>query len=80
MTLEKIRTAIEKYDMLCGKENVTVALSGGADSVCLLHALISLKDIYKIKISDKLLISMGFTASEIMVNMYCRNFNFINIL
>lgn len=51
MTLEKIRTAIEKYDMLCGKEKVAVALSGGADSVCLLHALISLKDIYNIKIS-----------------------------
>ena len=51
MTLEKIKKAIDKYDMLCGKENVTVALSGGADSVCLLHALISLKDVYNIKIS-----------------------------
>ena len=51
MTLEKIKTAIEKYRMFCGEENVTVALSGGADSVCLLHALISLKDIYNIKIS-----------------------------
>lgn len=51
MTLEKIKMAIDKYDMLCGKENVTVALSGGADSVCLLHALISIKDLYNIKIS-----------------------------
>ncbi len=51
MTLEKIKAAIEKYDMLCGTDNVTVALSGGADSVCLLHVLVALKDIYNIKIS-----------------------------
>ncbi len=51
MILEKIKTAIDKFDLLCGEENVTVALSGGADSVCLLHALITLKDIYNIRIS-----------------------------
>lgn len=51
MILEKVKAAIEKYKMLCGEENVTVALSGGADSVCLLHLLVSLKKTYNIKIS-----------------------------
>ena len=51
MILEKVKAAIEKYNMLCGEDSVTVALSGGADSVCLLHLLVSLKEIYNIKIS-----------------------------
>ena len=36
---EKILTAIGQYDMLKGCKGVTVALSGGADSVALLHSL-----------------------------------------
>ena len=36
---DKILTAIKQYDMLEGCEKVTVALSGGADSVTLLHSL-----------------------------------------
>lgn len=34
--INNARKAIEKFDMMNGAENVTVALSGGADSVCLL--------------------------------------------
>ncbi len=37
--LDKVRKAIEKYNMLDKTESVTVALSGGADSVALLYAL-----------------------------------------
>ena len=51
MILEKVKAAIEKYEMLSSVRDVTVALSGGADSVCLLHLLVSLKDIYNIKVS-----------------------------
>ncbi len=40
--LSKVREAIEKYNMLDTTECVTVALSGGADSVALLYALKSL--------------------------------------
>lgn len=40
---DKILAAIRQYDMLTGCERVTVALSGGADSVTLLHSLKTLQ-------------------------------------
>ena len=49
--LNKVITAIEKYDMLKYTEKVTVALSGGADSVCLLYVLSELAEKYKISLS-----------------------------
>ena len=42
--LNKVISAIEKYDMLKYTEKVTVALSGGADSVCLLYVLSELAE------------------------------------
>ena len=44
--IEKVVRAIEKYDMLRYTDRVTVALSGGADSVCLLYILSELKKRY----------------------------------
>ena len=41
--LSRIRKTIEKYDMLRPGDRVVVGLSGGADSVCLLHVLHRLK-------------------------------------
>ncbi len=41
---DKVLNTIKKYDMLKDANSVTVAISGGADSVCLLHILYSLKD------------------------------------
>ena len=49
--LNKVINAIEKYDMLKYTEKVTVALSGGADSVCLLYVLSELAEKYKISLS-----------------------------
>ena len=51
MIEKKVLEAIRDYDMLTGASNVTVALSGGADSVCLLHVLNSLKCKLNIKLS-----------------------------
>lgn len=44
--LHWIEQAICAHTMLEGTEEVTVALSGGADSVALLHALLALRDAY----------------------------------
>ena len=44
--LKKVINAIEKYGMFDNTDTVTVALSGGADSVCLLHILLELKKKY----------------------------------
>ena len=35
--LNKVLTAISRYSMLSAGDSVTVALSGGADSMALLH-------------------------------------------
>lgn len=42
--LNKVLAAIERFSMLESSKAVTVALSGGADSVSLLYALLELKD------------------------------------
>ncbi len=42
MLLERVVDTIERYRMLTVGDRVGVAVSGGADSVCLLHALIEL--------------------------------------
>lgn len=43
--------AVERYNMIDGAENVTVALSGGADSVALLLAMKELEDKLGVKIT-----------------------------
>ncbi len=48
--LNSVKNAINKYNMLQNVGTVTVALSGGADSVSLLHALLRIKDEYGIMV------------------------------
>lgn len=42
--LKKINEAVARFGLLQNAKNVTVALSGGADSMALLYALVELKD------------------------------------
>lgn len=46
----KVTATIEKFNMLSGGEKIIVALSGGGDSVSLLHILLSLKEKYNLRI------------------------------
>ena len=45
---DRVASAIRKYGMFVGGESVLVGLSGGPDSVCLLHLLDRLKDEFKL--------------------------------
>lgn len=50
MVIEKIKQTIERENLIENKDKILVALSGGPDSVCLLHALKKLETYYNIKI------------------------------
>ncbi|MDD5686381.1 MAG: tRNA lysidine(34) synthetase TilS [Elusimicrobia bacterium] len=45
--IQKIKRFIDKYELLGKNDRVLVGLSGGPDSVFLIHALLQLKGIYK---------------------------------
>ena len=47
--LKKVNEALTRFNLLQGAKHVTVALSGGADSMALLGALLELKDELKIE-------------------------------
>ena len=44
MVLDIIKKTLREYNLLNNGDSVLVGLSGGADSVCLTHALWSLKN------------------------------------
>ena len=50
MVLDIIIKTLREYNLLNNGDSVLVGLSGGADSVCLTHALWSLKDEFDIKL------------------------------
>lgn len=48
--IDKVKDTIDYWCMISPGENILVALSGGADSVCLLNVLQKLRECYKINI------------------------------
>lgn len=50
MIINKVKDTIKKYDLINEGDNIILGLSGGPDSVCLLHILHRLKDELNIKI------------------------------
>lgn len=77
--LDKVKTAIKRYAMLDGADEVTVALSGGADSMALLNAMLSIGGCYGIKVKAAHLNHMirGAEAErdEEFVREYCAKKN-----
>ncbi len=48
--IEQVKNTIETYNMIHSGDGVLVAVSGGADSICLLHILNKLKERYNLKL------------------------------
>ena len=66
--IDKITGTIHKYSMLAGGETVLIGLSGGPDSVCLLHVLHALKSKFSLTLHAVYVdhgLRPGETAGEI---------------
>lgn len=48
--ITKVRKFVEQYRLIDKSEGIVLGLSGGADSVCLFHMLLQLKEEYSIKL------------------------------
>lgn len=77
--LKKVLKAIEDYGMLKGHNAVTVALSGGADSVALLHCILCLRemlgvDVYALHLNH-LLRGAESDRDEQFVKELCEKWN-----
>ncbi|MEW6586075.1 MAG: tRNA lysidine(34) synthetase TilS [Nitrospirota bacterium] len=70
----QVLRTIDKYSMLHGTERVLVGLSGGADSVCLLHILNHLKVRLKLEL-HALYVDHGLRPEETPAEIaFCRKF------
>ena len=77
--IDAVRQTVGRYDMLQSGDSVTVALSGGADSVALLHVLYSLKEEYNLNLSAAHL-NHGIRGEEAkrdedFCKILCENYN-----
>jgi len=77
--IDKVIATSRKYDMISEGETILAGISGGPDSICLLHALHKMKDAFKLNITA-LYIDHGLrpdeTCSEIeFCKDICKNLN-----
>jgi tRNA(Ile)-lysidine synthase len=70
---QKVKKIIEKYFMLSGRERVLIALSGGPDSVCLLHILKKLQEEFRLDL-HALYVDHGLRPGEAGLEIdFCKN-------
>lgn len=70
--LGQVKTTIKKHSMLSEGDRVLTGLSGGPDSVCLLHILNNLKDEYKL-VLNAIYIDHGLRPDEIPAEIeFCK--------
>jgi tRNA(Ile)-lysidine synthase len=77
--INKVTAAIKKHSMLSGGEKILIGLSGGPDSVCLLHILNNLKDGFRLDL-HALYIDHGLRPEETpeevdFCKILCENLN-----
>lgn len=66
--------AAQKYDMLSYGDKIVVGLSGGADSVCLTHALVSLRDSLSLEV-EAVHVNHGIRGEEALRDeKFCSDF------
>ena len=79
MMIEKTIKAIERYNMISNGEVIDIGLSGGADSVSLLHLLIVLGERFNISVTaahlNHMLRGKEADSDERFVTELCKSLN-----
>ncbi|MCX7794527.1 MAG: tRNA lysidine(34) synthetase TilS [Thermodesulfovibrionales bacterium] len=72
--LEKVLKSIKRFEMIKQGDRLIIGLSGGPDSVCLLHVLHSLRDRFKIELIP-VYVNHGLRPDEINYEIdFCKDF------
>ncbi|HCC08272.1 MAG TPA: tRNA lysidine(34) synthetase TilS [Clostridiales bacterium] len=82
--IKKVMSTIQEYDMINKGEKLVVGVSGGADSMSLLHVLSALKNKYNIEVIV-VHVNHGIRGQEAdrdekFVKVYCENNNIVNYI
>lgn len=76
--MDKVIKTIEKYNLIQSKDKIVVGVSGGPDSICLLHILNNLKEKYGIELvvaHVNHMIRENAKIDEKYVKEFCENLN-----
>ena len=78
MVKEKVLETIKKYNLISENDKIVVAVSGGPDSMCLLHILITLREEYNLELNVahvNHMIRENAILDEEYVKDFCKNNN-----
>ena len=78
MVKEKVLETIKKYNLISKNDKIVVAVSGGPDSMCLLHILLTLRKEYNLELNVahvNHMIRENAILDEEYVKDFCKNNN-----